>query len=471
MANILIATASNWKGTAVPCDFAATAGGMSLAATGDPSVFQIPDGTVEVKLTATPRAPTFWEATVSLAISSNGAISSAPASKAFVAVTPPTSSNPRATVATVHVNRFRDVTPEIFKLLKTPPTERLGEPYDQAGIDSSIYGAWPPADWDLERLTDALFLDAQNPEKPGALNFIMDPLYGIIADNVVLKLAGVNAPQLFAVAWPAIVRRKANAAPTPLFLFIRQGSGQNVAAGFFKGGQLGPYPNNFDYADVCLFGNLHYGKPPLESWGPKGVPYQVAKAGVNAVTVIPCNSVGPEFGVLGDTEETGRILDELQAFMFWKAGVASPPATIGKTAIGAFSSGNLFLNKWLKNPANRKGNFLSSVVTAIYFLDPPKNAVVDCVTSALKWAGGPERDKRVRLYTTSPSSNAHQKLLGSKPPREPYVRNSPDNRHTASVVSVSSWKKTFPNFAVDWDYSHHAIAATMLTHALAQGDI
>jgi hypothetical protein len=30
----------------------------------------------------------------------------------------------------------------------------------------------------------------------------------------------------------------------------------------------------------------------------KGVPNQVAKAGVNAVTVIPCNSFEHEFGVL-----------------------------------------------------------------------------------------------------------------------------------------------------------------------------
>jgi hypothetical protein len=43
------------------------------------------------------------------------------------------------------------------------------------------------------------------------------------------------------------------------------------------------------------------------------------------------------------------------------------------------------------------------------------------------------------------------------------------------VVTVSSWTRTFAKAfgkspSLDWQYAHHVIAATMLTHALAQGD-
>ena len=100
------------------------------------------------------------------------------------------------------------------------------------------------------------------------------------------------------------------------------------------------------------------------------MPNQVAKAGANAVTVIPCNSFEGEFGVLEDTEQTSEILKELQAFMFSQAGVLDAPKQIGDTVIAAFSSGNAALDKWLNNSKNRAGDFLSNVVRAVYFLEP-----------------------------------------------------------------------------------------------------
>jgi hypothetical protein len=178
--------------------------------------------------------------------------------------------------------------------------------------------------------------------------------------------------------------------------------------------------------------------------------------------------------VLNDTEETGKILQELQAFMFWRAAVAVPPKSVGKTAIAAFSSGNYYLKNWLSSPANRQGSFLSNTVSAVYFLDPPSDVVDPCIAAALLWAGSADRDKRIRLYTRLPQSS-HAKLLGSTPPAEPYALNSADNRRSASVVTVSSWTRTFAKVfattpSLDWQYAHHVIAATMLTHALAQGD-
>ena len=72
-------------------------------------------------------------------------------------------------------------------------------------------------------------------------------------------------------------------------------------------------------------------------------------------------------------------------------------------------------------------------------------------------------------------SAAHVKLIG-KTPGAPSVENSTDKRRTAAVVSDDNWvaafaKATGGSLKKNWGYSHHIIAATMLTHALAQGDL
>ena len=125
---------------------------------------------------------------------------------------------------------------------------------------------------------------------------------------------------------------------------------------------------------------------------------------------------------------------------------------------------------------------------ALYFLDPPPcmdsgiNLISDLIQFSLKWAGdAAESDKRIRLYQRIPWPS-HMKLLGgslslsgSEPP-EPFVRNSTDGKRTLSVVSSASWKRTVAKIlgsspSYKWDdfnEPHHLIAATMLTHALAQ---
>jgi hypothetical protein len=471
----LLLNASNWAGLAVACHFTGTADGTPLTAADDAApVLTIPDGTREVQVTATPKAPSFWPTTVSLSFTIDGFLNVSGNSSALVQLTASGGSGTQFAFANILVSRFSDVTADVLGLLNHPPTKRNNAPVNEVAENQATYGAWPPPDWDLHDAPDAHFLDVGTPVTNKTMNFAKDPALHIDVDSVVLKLAGVNSPQLFAVTWPKAIAPKENADPTPFFLFVRQGSAQNVGAGYFSGGQLGPYPNNFDYANTGLFQNLHYGQDPLLQAGSKGVPYQVAKAGIDVVTVIPCNSVGPEFGVLNDTEETGKILEELQAYMFHRAGVQVPPTSVGKTAIAAFSSGNYYLKNWLSSSANRQGNFLSNTVSAVYFLDPPSDVVDPCIAAALLWAGSADRDKRIRLYTRLPRPS-HAKLLGSTPPAEPYVRNSPDDRRSASVVTVSSWTRSFAQAlgwtpSLDWQYAHHVIAATMLTHALAQGD-
>jgi hypothetical protein len=157
--------------------------------------------------------------------------------------------------------------------------------------------------------------------------------------------------------------------------------------------------------------------------------------------------------------------------MFWRGGVAAPPNSAGKTAIAAFSSANFFIDNWLKDDTKRKGHFLSSVVSAVYFLEPMRNYVDAFIASALKWAAE-SADKRIRLYMQFPWPSLKQ-LVDKPLPAAPYFANSSDGRRTVSVVTNATWSRAFRRPAsnpIPWVYVHHAVAATMLTHALAQGD-
>lgn len=503
----LAAQASDWRGQNVPCHFKATADSVPLNAPDEGwvgstfPVYTIPPNTTHVEVTAKPIAPTFWETTVSFLVSSDGSgsIAPTPESKALVQLmSVPTGMTTRGTGAIIRVSRFKDFTPDVVKLLhEAPPTMRGGNPMDEVAAHKAMYGTtWPPSDWRLPAVPDAHFLDVEK-AKSGVLSFAKAPL-AVNVDSVVLSLALDGPPQLFAVTWPnsPSLARKKDAPPTPFLLYIRQTNSNYAGGGFFEDAGLHPYPNNFDYADIGLFETLHYGAnawrvpsakaaDPLSNPYSKGVPYQVAKAAVDVVTVCPCpryygDDWKREYGVLNQTKETGGILGELQAFMFTEAGIQVPPKSVGKTAIAAFSSGNDVLLMWLKDPANATEDFLSNTVRALYFLDPRSDIIDQCITWAQAWAGDADRDKRIRLYNRLrwPS---HKKLLGFTPPPEPFIRNSTDNKRTLSVVTGDSWKRIVAKAGIattpslipyDWSFNepHHLIAATMLTHALAQGD-
>jgi hypothetical protein len=504
MSNFLLPVASHWAGSAVACRFKAFADNTPLATADDTQpLYEIPSGTSEVKLVCTPTSPVYWETNVTLSVSSSGVISVKANSAPFVRLRTAVATASRGTVVLVKVSRFKDVTSDVADLLKHPPGKRRKKSDGGAWViqdvtevadHESIYGAWPPPNWDLPPLPDAHYLNAQTPLISGALNFAKDPSLNIDVDNVVLRIAGGTVPELFAVTWPKAIAPQANAAPTPFLVYFRQTNKGNRydEIGLFVGGELGPYPMNFDYADTGMVESLHYGLAPSAGslldpkagpffWvGSKGVPYQVVKAGAKIVTVMPCNKFGPEYGVLDDTEQTAKILEEIQAFMFWRAGVADSPTSIGRTALAAFSSANYKLTDWLANDKNLKGNFLVNTLKAVYFLDPPGTAVDGCIAAALNWADKAS-DARIRLYSQY-RKDSQKKLLGLKAadklPSAPFFASSPDSKRTATALPISTWSKTFADLfggprhpAYEWADIHHIIPATMLTHALAQGDV
>jgi hypothetical protein len=478
--SLLMAVASDWKGLALTCHFSATADGVPLAVADDTHPFwSVPTTATNVTITATPTRPTFWPMTVTFDVSNTtGVLTPTGPKSAFVTVKDLHAAGVVLSCAAMVLSRFDDVSDDVLKLLAKPPTTRQGRPATVLQDYKDTYGIFPPQDWDLDDKPDAHFLDLPNPPQVvQGVSFSKDPSVHVDAETVVLRLAGVVAPKLWGVSWPATVERTEDAPPTPILLFLRQGNAQYIGS-FFAGDGLGPYPDNFDYASFGLYDNMAYPEvDPFNQPGSKGVPYQVAKSGAKAVSVHPVNSLNEDFGVIESTKQMGRILLELQSFMFRRAGIATPPKTLGKTAIASFSSGTHILARILASPDNNGEAFLNDTVNAVYFLDAPAWSVADCVVASLAWAGAPERDKRVRFYTQD-LWDPLKKILPAPLPKEPFLANTPDNLRTLGLVSRTSWigfVKSAINVqlpAADaWQYVHHATAAMLLTHALAQGDL
>jgi len=477
--SVLVAVGSNWKDSALTCHFSATADGVPLAVADDTKpAWVIPVTATTVTMTATPTVPTYWPTTVTLSVGNTGARTPTGAAASFVAIQNlGIAGVVQLSLATVNLSRFKDVSDDVLALLGDPPATRQGKPAHVAQDYRNVYGVWPPPDWDLDDKPDARFLDLPVPAQ--GVSFSKDPLVHVEAENVVLRLAGVVAPKLWGVSWPTSLDRNENADPTPILLFLRQGNAQYKGM-FFSGDGMAPYPDNFDYASFGLYDDLAYPGVDLFEWPySMGVPYQVAKSGADAVTVHPVNSLNEDFGVIESTKQMGRILLELQSFMFRRAGVATPPAILGKAAIASFSSGTHILARILASPDNLGETFLNDTVSAVYFLDPAWWAVKDCVAASLAWAGAASRDKRVRFYVQKDWDDLKplKKRLPSPLPKEPYVVNSTDDHLTLGLVSKASWislvkgVKQLSDDNEAFQYAHFGTAATMLTHALSQGDL
>jgi len=495
----LIVAAADRNSKAVKCTFTVQADEVTLVAKDrSQQIYELPTGTKAVRITATPmpKPHTHWETIVALAVAGNGTITPGAGFPPWVSVKQASGATGGAVLATVRVSRFRDVTPTVFTLLQTVPLPRG----PRAPLESHLaatYGKWPPPNLDIHELKNAHYLDAQTPVSGGAPNLATDASLRVEEPAQVLELAGVAAPRLFGVVWPRAMTPKANSGPTSMLLFVRQTGWQDGRFGIFVGdGVKGqPYPFNFDYAERCLYESMHYGPTPLApafgfSLRPKGVPYQVAKSGARAVSVFPVahavDSIG--YGAIANMNQTQAILEELQAFMFWQSGVVDPPTEVGRTAIAAYSSANGVLVDWVFR--NTASSFFQNKVKALYFLDPPD--VPSSIKAGISWAGKPDTDRRVRIYSrgdNGPTAEnkarkaaqnaAFKTLLGvSALPAEPFLQSTSDNRRTVGVFPETSWvaafKKAFPSsrpVKVAWWDAHHYIPATVLTHALAQGDI
>jgi hypothetical protein len=373
---------------------------------------------------------------------------------------------------TVTVSRLRDVSADALAQLATAPRTRLNKPTDYSEL--ATHGDFPPAAWALPDRPGTTFVDVTKVIDGNKIGTVVHDTVGGDFECAVFAIAGVRVPKLVAVSWPRTLLRDNDSGPTPFLVYYHPGTGQNVDDGYYLGGGLAPYPWNFDFCYHVLYAYQWYAVDPLTtSPYSKGIPFQIAAGGKNVVSVIPCNApVGNEFGAFGDAAAVQDVLLDLQALMFRRAGVAEGPKTLGRTALGAFSSGNNFMAAFLQSPANRAHEFCQDTLREVYCFDPPFGITAGLTGAALAWAGSPDSGRRIALYTQA-AHEAHTKLLGKPLPTAPYLVNNPDRTRTSAVLPSGTWKTTFEAFTGQrwpgwgFDETHQVISAMMLTHAMA----
>lgn len=473
--NVLVLASAAWNGTAVPCTFTATAGGVDLELTTFPvTALLIPDGTDTIEVTASPTTAAFFDAAVTLVVTAAGEAEPVVTNIADVATTSVTAAGITISRATITVSRVRDVSTKAREQLdRLIPIRHDTDPVrDEPTFPVVGMGDFPPEGWTIPDRPSTRFVDVDQPIDGRALHTVVRSASGSDCEHLVLEVAGVKVPQVIAVSWPHALLRDNGADPTPFLVYYRPSTGQNVKHGYYQGAGLDAYPWNFDFCYFGMYQFQWYADDPLTGdMFSKGIPFQVAAAGKNVVTVIPCNKpVAGEFGAFLDAAAMETILLEVQALMFRRAGATTPPATLGRTALGAFSSGNDALATVLQSVANRKHRFFVDTVKEIYFFDPAGFRQSLTVAAALTWAGGAD-DRRIALYAQA-VGDAGAKLLGGPVPVAPYVE-SPTPLRTVAALPPSTWRATLLAAAgvddpqMGFDQAHQLIPALMLTHAMA----
>lgn len=477
--NVVVLAAIGDRDEPVACEFGVRADGMDQPVVDVPPAFAVPDGASGIEIVAVPTTAAYWQQNVTLTVGPDGEPSPTVGDAGWVTTTTAELAGHRVTRVTVGLSRVRNVTTEAVAALRRWPVatelnatgrrERAGELAAFRQLPD-----WPP-DWDTPARSGVRLVDLDDPISGGLVNTVMgdvDPE----CESLVLEVAGVSAPRLVSVSWPRALAPTEGDAPVPMLVYWRPGCGQNVEFGFYAGPGHEPYPFAFDYV---MYGLLSPMRMPLDIYqnaGPKGVPYQVARAGRQVVSVLLCNAVGPEFGAFGDAASVEAVLLAVQRFFHRRAGLATAPSGLGPVGFAGFSSGNVPMAAFLGRSANRAHPFCAESLREVVFLDPPDGLVADCVRQADRWAGADEH-RGIRLYTRGVNA-AHRSLVGDVP-AGPFVQNSATGRHTAGVLPTDVWHRSalaagFPTVAAGrdaWQDAHQLIPAGLLAHAVAQGSL
>jgi hypothetical protein len=478
--SIAVLGAQTWRGDGLSAAYEVTIDDQAVEVDRDglAPTFRVPDGASSIVVKATPSSDAFWPNEAEFTIAGDGSITSDDEGQAKT--NSMAAFGARLTVLAVKLWRLRDVSAKIRDLLEPAarPKLRLGKKAE----DLKMFEGedYPPPTWTLFDRDNIRFIGPGSPLAAKQVVTDEPKTATFVGTSLVLELAGVKAPRLLAVSWPASVPREDLAAPAPFLVFFRPGVGQEVRNGFYSGVNttppLEPYPFNHDYAYYALYQYLWYRGDPF-TWdsGPKGMPYQIADAGKDIVTILPCNAVGPEFGAFMDAASAREILLEIQAFMFAHASVAKPPEKLGRLAFGAFSSGNGFLAQLLSSPKNRADTLLRDVLKEVYLFDPPRTLVDGVIAAALAWAGDPANDRRIVTYSQF-AHPAHARLLGGAGswPATPSLNTTVDARRMVGVIDVATWKTSIEAVtgspwpvAFDWRNAHQLIPSMLLKHAVA----
>jgi hypothetical protein len=305
-------------------------------------------------------------------------------------------------------------------------------------------------------------------------------------DTFVVEVAGTSSriPMTITVSWPQDLPADQ---PAPMFVFYRHAPWQESfpATGKFVRDTIRGYPYSFDYACYGLLENLWFSMPPHLAPYSRGLPYQIAAADKKVVTVVACPkalpppTTPPTAGAVttqfGRWIEPGYVQDMLvQIQMLYGASKGKQgAATLGRVALGAFSSGNYYLGQLLKNVTHP---FVAGTVKEVYLFGPDDHDLMASLSYVIAWqksvAGG---SGMVRLYNSLVMAEQKQ-LLASAKTTTPFFVDSADTFTTVSAVTEHDWVRAIqsakpplsPALTGSWNGtdSHFATSAFMLTHAM-----
>jgi len=444
-----------------------------------PATAQIPPGAQQIQIQATPTSPNHWPLTGLFQHQGSGQLISTGNTPAEFA--PPrgvSDGTDGIILVTVYLSRVQDATQDALTTLAGPFPPHHDPPaqWPPATVNQPA-GNWPPTFWNSPEQDDLFYIG--NPAVSGNAIQVQQLSLAPDVEDVVLRVQNVSAPQTIAVSWPNAVPRTDSAGPTPFLVYFHPTAAQNKRNGEYV---QGIYPFSWDYVFFGLWRYMNYVADPLIG-NPfaKGLPYQMAASGKNAVIVLPCNnggdpnnvnSGGPEVGVLRNAASMERILLEIQEFMFRRAGVYATPG-LGRTALASFSDGNVLVTNFLERPDNRSHPFYLDTLRELYMFDAPANRAPHWVDLAIQWAKlGSSTDKMIRAYTRGSIPN-YASLLGQPVPSTgPFIITN--QFRTAAVLPTGAWNSAASangNSAIAsgpeaWQDAHQLISAMMLTDAL-----
>lgn len=460
----------------------------------DVHLFNVPDETPQVTLSVTALDSGAFSTTGTFVADGNGGFIAGNAPAEFGRPTIATSGADVTTSIPVTLPELRDATADSVAALDPPPARAA------AGPPNPITSWSPPAKVDGISVVSTPCLNA------GKLQIVKQ---SVTPDGelIVFDRAVTDPPSRLAIYWPASASRTAGAQATSFLYFFKPTAAQNAVAK--PGRPLTPifvnpgdrhdpatgstYPDGFDYNFFGLWRVFHYSDevdktgqslsdPILGDPGWKGIPYQVEASGKPVVVVLAMNKVAgspcDELKSLSSAFDLRRLLLDVQALMFRRAGNSNPPG-IGRLAMASFSSGHATLACFLTNPANQGDPFLTDTLQEVYLFDPhadDASQFARTVGAVARWLKtGPSSGKIARLYTQIlPRDKQGNDLLAPvlpqlrivAPPTAPFDVSSPVNANvSATCLPLAMWNAINPNVKTTLGV-HQVIPTVMLTDAL-----
>ena len=494
MTYVLVAT-RNWDAsTAVVTMVDAEADGRDLPVTpGPPDGCQVKAGVSKLVVTVRSVPAEWWGAVIVLSVAADGSVTLKDRGDAVaVDIQNMITAFAQGAKVVVHLSRVKVVTEQIAAAtmrlppeIQTPPgADKVFANFiaannaDRTRADDVLSGPHSPVvgmDVQLPPLSPLHTIDPTNPVSAGLLQFRSGALAPANKTFVVEVAGNSIVPRTIAVSWPDAVPR---GQPAPIYVYFRHAPRQEsdmVVAKYNT--SLDPYPYSFDYAFFCLLTSLWYSARPDLLPFSQGAAYQIEASGKKVVTVVACptaipNNKSTQFGDWTNPAFMQSILLEIQALAA-ALGNKPIPTTLGRVALGAFSSGHVYLTDLLRN--GKGSALLTDVVKECYLFDPDEKLLPDLMPHLLDWEKNvPGGEAVIRLYNRRPMPAQQKPLIDPLPSKTPYIVHSSVGNRTILVAQGVDWDRALaklhdaPSPAPwRWPFDHFAISAFMLTHAIA----